>query len=533
MSDELRRLGRWIRRARPPRPALARAMLSGVIASLTNTGLFVGALTLLVVSAQRPGLRAVAGVLIIIELLAFLRSPIRFNERLSAHRLGFQAVTHWRHWLMLSIGRWDYSRWRTYAAGDLLDRSLHDTDELQDLWLRCVIPVTSSLVNFVVGDVVIGLLPPHGGWWYFAGALGLLQLFGVAGLVANLGPLIRRDRDVRRARGGYQAVLVELSAVTAELSLLGVDDFLDGRAHQWARSLRVSEQGRDRRRRASVAISLLVSGLALAFLALHRPHSSPTWTFVVALIALSAFETITSMRGAFDTAVAVSAAAERLEDLDAPAPTGRDPWPHDATLVARDLELREGGRVILHSASLTIAPGRRVALTGTSGIGKSALLRVLAGLDVAANGSVTVGDTELTAISEAELRRHLVYTPSEPGLTRGFTVDVVGLGRSGRRNAHRDLAEVGLITEPTGKWDDLSRGERQRVAVVRAMVTSPAIYLLDEPTSGLGASETDAVLDLLGSSGATFVVATHDERVMAWCDEVVELKDQSLVALNR
>jgi putative ABC transport system ATP-binding protein len=70
------------------------------------------------------------------------------------------------------------------------------------------------------------------------------------------------------------------------------------------------------------------------------------------------------------------------------------------------------------------------------------------------------------------------------------------------------------------------------VALVRALVTNPEIYLLDEPTSGLGQEETRAVLGLLGATGATFIVATHDTLVMDWCDEVYELHDATLRAIS-
>ena len=162
MRNELERLARWLKRARPSRGALIRALLSNLIASITNVGLLVGAVGLLVESSHRPGLRAVGGALIVIELLAFLRSPIRFNERLSSHHLGFQAVSQWRRWLVRTVGTWNYSRWRSYATGDLLERSLHDTDELQDLWLRFFIPLSGALSTAVIADVTIGFLPPHG-----------------------------------------------------------------------------------------------------------------------------------------------------------------------------------------------------------------------------------------------------------------------------------------------------------------------------------------------------------------------------------
>ena len=109
----------------------------------------------------------------------------------------------------------------------------------------------------------------------------------------------------------------------------------------------------------------------------------------------------------------------------------------------------------------------------------------------------------------------------------------------GRLHQDRDVepvdqdAAVGLDVDDTTKFEELSRGERERVALVRALVTAPEIYLLDEPTSGLGQEETRAVLELLESTGATFVVATHDDQVMDWCHQVYELRDGNLVATAR
>jgi putative ABC transport system ATP-binding protein len=101
------------------------------------------------------------------------------------------------------------------------------------------------------------------------------------------------------------------------------------------------------------------------------------------------------------------------------------------------------------------------------------------------------------------------------------------------RESHRDLATLGVTSDETTRFDELSRGERQRVAIVRALVTSPRIVLADEPTSGLGAEETDKVLALLASVDATLVVATHDERVVQWCDQSYELAQGHLRQLNR
>ena len=530
MKPDALRLLRWLRRSQPPRGALIRALLGGVVATATSVGLLVGAVALLVVSASRPALSSVAGVLVIIELLAFLRSPIRFAERLSSHRLGFSAVTHWRHWLVVTVGRWNFTKWRSYASGDLLERSLRDTDELQDLWLRCAIPVTATIVTAALGDLIIGLLTPHGAWWTYAGLLAVLQILGFIGLLSSFGSLMSADRALRTVRGSYVATLVELSAVTPELALLGRLDYAQHRSNEAHQVLARAERHLKRQRRAASGVPVGVTAAAIGVLVVHHPLAAPVWTVVAALLALATFDALNTVRGALDTAVAVSAAAERLEALEVGHPQGSAPWGNDVTLACSHVRVSEEGRILLDDVTFELDAGRRLAITGPSGSGKSTLLRTLAGLDPVDAGEVRVGSALLGDFDEGELRRRLVYVPAELGLFRGFALDVVALGRSGTRDAEADLAALGIDADRSTKWEELSRGEQERVAVVRALVTSPQVLLLDEPTSGLGGSETRAVLELLESSGASVVVTTHDPIVMSWCDEVLELREGELRA---
>jgi ABC-type transport system involved in cytochrome bd biosynthesis fused ATPase/permease subunit len=251
------------------------------------------------------------------------------------------------------------------------------------------------------------------------------------------------------------------------------------------------------------------------------------------MLALATVELLGTVRGSLNTAIAVSGGAERLEELDTAAPRGRVPWPLDATLRLENVTLLEDGIPIVVDATLLIAPGRRVALTGVSGVGKSTLLRAMGALDRVDVGAITVGGVALDDLDESQLRRELAYVPSEPGLTRGFATDVVVLGRATLRDAVNDLAAMGMGIDRATRFEDLSRGETERVAIARALVTMPSIYLLDEPTSGLGRDETAKVLDLVAATGATVVVATHDAQVVEWCDDVIELHDGSLRLLSR
>lgn len=527
MSDDLVRLRRWLTRAQPPRRDLVRALLAGFIATATNLALLAGAVGLLVDSASRPGLRAVALALVVIELFAFLRSPLRYAERLAAHQLGFRAVSRWRRWLVLVVGQLNYSQWRRYASGDLLERALSDTDELQDLWLRFVIPFVDVVAVMVLGDVVIALLPASGTWWPFALNLAAAQLIGVVALCWLARSELQGDRELRLARGDYRAQLVELSTAAPELTLLGRRDVAEDRLHVAQLALSAAELTMVRRRRRSGLVVALFSVLALAALASH-PSTSAVWLCVAAVIAWSTYEALGSVRAALMAAVDVSGGGERLEALAGPSHARVAPWV-GATVRLEHVRIDEDDRTLVRDATLVVDPGRHVALVGESGVGKSTLLRSLANLDGVVDGAISLGGVELRDLREDELRERVAYVASEPGLTRGFALDVVALGRPTTRDLTSDLASLGVIADRTTRFEELSRGERARIAIVRSLVTSPDLILLDEPTAGLGRDETRDVLALLSDQGATVIVATHDEDVMAWCDVVIELRGGELL----
>jgi lipoprotein-releasing system ATP-binding protein len=219
--------------------------------------------------------------------------------------------------------------------------------------------------------------------------------------------------------------------------------------------------------------------------------------------------------------------------MAAEPPRGAAPVP---LLRARGLRksfpMGEGTIEVLREVDLDLRAGERLAIVGSSGVGKSTLLHILGALDHPSSGTVEIRGESLFARSAVELSRfrnrelgfifqfhHLlpefnaVENVMMPGLLggRGFA--------EMRPRAERLLHEVGLghrVTHPVGK---LSGGERQRVAVARALVLEPALVLADEPTGNLDPKTGDQVLDLLLEinrvHATALVVVTHSPEIAA------------------
>ena len=190
--------------------------------------------------------------------------------------------------------------------------------------------------------------------------------------------------------------------------------------------------------------------------------------------------------------------------------------------------------------SLQVEPGSTLAVTGPSGCGKSTLLGLIGGLEVPTAGRVTVGGSEMSGLGEsarARLRRKgiaLVYQSDNllPFLT---AVENVGLqlalhGESNGSARCRDLlAAVGLADHLDKLPDQLSRGQRQRVAVARALIHEPGLILADEPTGSLDNSAAAAIVELLRTAAATLVIVTHDPSVAGQFEGTVSILDGRLV----
>src|SRR4051812_31518601 len=206
----------------------------------------------------------------------------------------------------------------------------------------------------------------------------------------------------------------------------------------------------------------------------------------------------------------------------------------------------DGAVVALDGISIGLSPGSFTAIMGPSGSGKSTFLHVAAGLDRPTSGTVALGDTDLSTLSERRLtilRRERVgvvfpafHLMPPLTVTQNIRLPLRLDGRRPRRSEVREAAaRVGLDGRLRHRPSQLSGGQQQRVAIARALVTRPEVVFADEPTGALDTRTGRDVLALLRNvvddDGHTVVMVTHDPTAAAHADRVIMLADGRLAGM--
>ena len=212
----------------------------------------------------------------------------------------------------------------------------------------------------------------------------------------------------------------------------------------------------------------------------------------------------------------------------------------------KGLTKRFGSLQVLKGIDLRIEKGEIVSIVGPSGAGKTTLLQILGTLDKPDSGSVVVDGIETSTLSTNKLsefrNKHLGFVFQFHQLLPEFTAIenimipayIAGMKPKEARSRAEELLEfMGLSNRANHKPNELSGGEKQRVAVARALMNNPAVILADEPSGSLDSKNKEELhklfFDLRDKFGQTFVIVTHDETLATLTDRTIHLKDGRIV----
>ncbi|MET8336225.1 thiol reductant ABC exporter subunit CydC [Streptosporangium canum] len=524
---------------------MALAAAAGAAAELAGLGLIGSAAWLITRAAEQPPLAALSVAIVGVRAFATSKGVFRYGERLAGHDVALRAQATTRERLyqaLIPAGPLNH------RGADLLSRMVDDTDAAQDLLVRCLLPAVAALVTAVTTVVIALFLLP-------AAALVLLAGLAVAGVLIPAGTAAAARRWSARiapARADLAARVADLVHGSADLAAYGAGDRALAACAEADARLAALERRQARGNAVATGLGMLAQGLTVLAIVLVAQNSGAgsVATAVLALTSLVSFEPVLPMAAAGERLTGVLAALRRLREVRATPPAVTDPAAPvpvpdgPPTVEIDDLVVRHSAdrSPALNGVSLTLTPGRRVALVGPSGAGKSTLLSALMRLVEPESGTIRLSGVEIGELSADDARRVMTGLTQDPYVFQASLRDNLRLagpeaGEDALAEAVR-RARLERWVERTG-WDTVlgedgrtvSGGQLQRLALARALLNDPPVLLLDEPAEALDEETADALMaDLLDAThGHTTLLVTHRLRGLERVDEIVVLENGSVI----
>jgi thiol reductant ABC exporter CydC subunit len=539
------------------RSQLLIAACAGAAATGSAVALLAVSGFLLARAAQHPNIIAVSVAVVAVRALGIGRGLFRYAERLASHDVAFRVLSDVRVAIYRRLERLAPAGLAAFRSGDLLARLVRDVDAAQDLFIRGIAPpAAAALVGAGATAAAAALLAPAG--------LVLGAGLAAAGLAAPwLAAMVAR-RSARRtapARGDVAALFADMLAGAADLHVYGAQDIALGQLTATDRELARLARHDSAAAGLGAGLTMALSGLTVWGVLLLGVAATSAGAFsrvplaVITLTALASFEAVTGLPAAALQLSQARVPARRIAAvLDAPDPVAdpANPMP----LPAGPVHVRLANAHVSYPAAnpaaaparpqppalagldLDLPPGRRVALVGPVGAGKSTAAAVLLRFCDLTGGRATLSGIDLARYSADDVRTVIGGCPQDPYLFDTTIAGNLRLARPGATDAELAAAcdRAGLTawlgSLPDG-WNTrvgahgraVSGGERQRLALARALLADPQVLILDEPTAHLDPDRRRSLTAdvVAATAGRALLLITHDPVGLEQMDEIIVL----------
>ena len=503
---------------------VALSVLLGVLTVGSNVGLMGTSAFLISAAALHPQLGTLMVAIVGVRFFGIARGVFRYAERLASHTVTFRLLAHLRIWFYRALEPLAPARLMQYRSGDLLSRIVADVDTLENFYVRVVAPPLMATVIAAGMAFFFSRFDLHLAWIYLAFTLVL----GVGVPLLSWVLSRRLGIELVSRRSALQARLVG--------GILGLADLLVfGRGSDYSASLAEDGKayGKTQRHLASLTglssalTTLLVNLGMLAVLALAIPfvaagQVSGILLAVLTLSALAGFEAVMPLPLASQTLSSSLHSARRLFELVDAQPTVRESTsvrgiPLSASPIDRELQITNLAfsypgqtQPALQNITFHLAPGKRIAVVGPSGAGKSTLANLLLRFWDYSQGRILLDGRDIHQYAQEDVRQQISFISQRTYFFNDTIRQNLLLARptatgSDVQNAARQ-AQIHefIVGLPKGyetiigeRGFRLSAGERQRLAIARALLKNAPIFLLDEPTANLDPLTERRILAML------------------------------------
>jgi thiol reductant ABC exporter CydC subunit len=539
---------RLLRLAAPFARWMALAALLGFATIGSSIGLMTTSGYLIAKAALRPSIADLQIAIVGVRFFGITRGAFRYLERYVSHDVTFRLLARFRVWFYSALEPLAPARLMEYRSGDLLARIVADVETLENFYLRVIAPPAVALLVTLLVTFLMGSFAP----WLAVTLLVFLLLAGMGLSLLTEGLGRRPGRRMVHTRSELNSTLVDgIQGVADLLAFGGQERHLD-RVRGLSRDLG-GLQGHMARigglQGALVGLLMNLATLAVLVVAIPLVSSGQLDGVYLALLVLaviSSFEAVLPLPQAFQYLENSLEAARRLFEIVDAEPAVTDPAspalpPEQYSLRVEELGFSyEPDRPpALDGVTFDLPPAGRLAVVGPSGAGKSTLVHLLLRFWDYGQGRVLLGGRELRQVGQEDLRRLIAVVSQHTHLFNGTVRENLLLARPEATEAEMVQAAqqaqihdfIRSLPEGYDTWIGeqglrLSSGQRQRLAIARALLKNAPILILDEPTANLDPLTEQALMASLRAlaAGRTTLTITHRLVELEDADEILVLR---------